>query len=81
MIFSVDPGFVKCGYAVICSKTSDYVNSYTVPLRPAGKLTQGEVDGHLGNNIKRIMNEILEQYNVTHFVVELQLGSFSVDKV
>lgn len=27
------------------------------------------------------MNEILDQYNVTHFVVELQLGSFSVDKV
>ena len=38
IILSFDPGFKKMGVAIITTKTGDYVESYTVAVRPEGKL-------------------------------------------
>lgn len=38
VILSFDPGFKKMGVAIITTKTGDYVESYTVAVRPEGKL-------------------------------------------
>jgi len=38
VILSFDPGFKKMGVGIISTKTGDYVESYTVAVRPEGKL-------------------------------------------
>jgi hypothetical protein len=39
VIISFDPGFKKLGVAIINTKSGDYVDSYTIEVRPEGKLT------------------------------------------
>lgn len=38
IILSFDPGFKKMGIALINTKSGDYVKSFTIPVRPEGKL-------------------------------------------
>jgi len=60
IILSFDPGFKKMGVALITTKTGDYVESYTVAVRPEAKLNQSQVDGYISKNIKNLMKSIYD---------------------
>lgn len=59
----LDPGFKKLGVGIL-QLDGKLVECRNVKLRPDRKLNQGQVDGYVSMNIKRLYDEIFTKYDI-----------------
>ena len=59
------------GVGIISLVDGRLVECRNLALRPDRKLTQGQVDGFVSMNIKRLYDQLFDMYDIKHVVIEL----------
>ena len=76
----LDPGFKKLGVGIL-KLDGSLIECRNVKLRPDRKLNQGQVDGYVSMNIKRLYDELFTKYDIQYVVIELQIGQYMATQV